>query len=76
MRDELNLSSEQIIQLEEIIYTEKITNNELLENLKELEDKYELIFQEAEGLKTGLYIPRKHDHVDQTLAKYINNFPE
>ena len=47
-----------------------------MENLKELEDKYELIFEETEGLKKGLYIPRKNDYVDQTLGKYINNFPE
>lgn len=61
LRDELALSSEQIIQLEEAIYTEKITNNELLENLKELEDKYELVVDETEGLKKGLYIPRRND---------------
>ena len=36
----------------------------------------EPLLQENQGLKKGLYIPKKKDVVDEKLGQYLNTHPE
>lgn len=80
--EELN---ERIIAFEEETFEAKNIQLDLLEQLKELENRNELLEAKVQELldvnemlekNQAVYIAKKNDKVDKTLAKYLNKFPE
>ena len=64
--------------MEEKVYKSNKISLELLKQLKDAEVEIETLKQYVVDLKQriSVYIPVKHDKIDQRLALFINNYPD
>jgi chromosome segregation ATPase len=77
--------NEKIIQIEEECYGSKTIQLDLLEQLKTLDGQLHIAQKKIEELldinqmlenNQAVYIAKKHDKIDNQLAKFINQYPE
>ena len=70
--------SNYVLQMEEKVYKSNKISLELLKQLKEAEAEIETLKQYIIDLKQriAVYIPVKTDHIDRSLAEFINNYPD
>lgn len=85
LQEDLSELNEKHIGIEEELYESKNIQLDLLEQLKDMEElnagleaKITELLDINEMLEKGqaIYIAKKNDKVDKTLANYINTFPE
>ena len=85
LKIDINELNERIIIIEEEIYESKNIQLDLLEQLKEMENRNELLEDKIQELlninemlekNQAVYIAKKNDKVDKTLANYLNKYPE
>ena len=72
------MASEYIMELEDKAFKANKTSLELLKSLRDSEVEIEALKAYILDLKTkiAVYIPVKHDPIDNRLAEFINNYPE
>ena len=85
LKFDINELNERIIDFEEELYESKNIQLDLLDQLKEMENRNELLEDKIQELlninemlekNQAVYIAKKNDKVDKTLANYLNRYPE
>ena len=85
LKEDIQELNDRIIVFEEETYESKNIQLDLLEQLRDMENRNEIIEEKIRELlninemlekNQAIYIAKKNDKVDKTLANYLNKYPE
>ena len=82
LQRQIQVTTDYIIQVEEKCFSANKLSLELLQQLREEEERHKINVETLKAYiltmkeQIAVYIPVKNDDIDQTLAEYINNYPD